>query len=184
MSREQYEKIYEQYKKIIVKEHGDMGSYQCKGCGWMYHPRSNDDTPFSRWPGPCPNCGAEKDQFKRMVNISEMLSQLPVDFKDATPEQKDLQILRAGMIAELDAVNFYEQMAQQTKNEKVKKVLLDVAYEEKVHAEEFEQVLEELDPEYEKADDQAEKEGEEMKEGINLKHLMKELKESLKNVKK
>ena len=92
-----------------------------------------------------------------------MMSQIPIDFKDvSSPEERDCQILRAAMIAELDAVNLYQQMATQTDNEDVKSVLLDVAYEEKVHAEEFENVLEKIDPEYEKAEDQAEEEGEDM----------------------
>ena len=80
----------------------------------------------------------------------------------------DLEIVRLAMIAELDAVNLYERMAAKAKNEDLKKVLLDVANEEKVHAEEFEQMLEELDPDYEESEEQAEKEVEDLKKESNM----------------
>lgn len=172
MSRELYEKIFDKYKSTVLNIHEqDTSLYQCVGCGWIYRPKEQNGMPFSEWSGPCPQCGAPKNEFTKMIN--ELLSQLPVDFKDASPEERDIQILRAGMIAELDAVNFYEQMAQQTQNEKVKKVLLDVAFEEKVHAEEFQNVLEDLDPEYEKAEDQAEEEAEDMGVKESYRRLIK-----------
>lgn len=74
----------------------------------------------------------------------------------------DLEIVRLSMIAELDAVNLYERMAKIAKNQNLKKVLLDVANEEKVHAEEFETLLEELDPDYEEAEEEAEEEVEDL----------------------
>jgi len=49
----------------------------------------------------------------------------------------DKEILRTGIIAELDAINLYEQMAAMTKNNDIKKILLDVAKEEKTHVGEF-----------------------------------------------
>lgn len=101
------------------------------------------------------------DQYKK-VYLKEMLSQLPIDFKQGTPEEIDQQILRAAMIAELDAVNLYEQFATLAKSELAKKVLLDVAHEEKVHAGEFETVLEKLDPSYEEAEEEGEEEVEDM----------------------
>ena len=57
--------------------------------------------------------------------------------------KKDLdnQILRLGMIAELDAVSLYEQLAAMTTNKNLKKVLLDVAKEEKTHIGEFQALL-------------------------------------------
>ncbi|MFW9871749.1 MAG: DUF5661 family protein [Candidatus Thorarchaeota archaeon] len=75
----------------------------------------------------------------------------------AGPE-RDAQILRIGMIAEIDAVNFYNQLAELATDERVRKIMLDVSYEEKVHAGEFETLLEELDPDYEKAEDEGENE--------------------------
>ena len=76
-----------------------------------------------------------------------MLSQLPIDLRRVKEETTDKEILRAGMIAELDAVNFYEQMADMTDNPKLKAVLYDIAKEEKTHIAEFETLLWELDAE-------------------------------------
>jgi rubrerythrin len=61
----------------------------------------------------------------------------------------DQIILRQAIIAEYDAVSLYEQMANSTKNKKLKKVLLDIAKEERVHIGEFEAVLESIDKEHE-----------------------------------
>lgn len=52
-------------------------------------------------------------------------------------ENINQEILRAGIIAELDAVNLYEQMAALTTNSSIKTVLLDIAKEEKTHVGEF-----------------------------------------------
>jgi hypothetical protein len=60
----------------------------------------------------------------------------------------DRELLRLSMIAELDAISLYEQLAKQTKNEKLKKILLDVAREEKTHVGEFQTLLCKIDPEY------------------------------------
>jgi rubrerythrin len=56
-------------------------------------------------------------------------------------KNKDKQILRVGIIAELDAVNLYEQMANASKNPDTRKVLLDIAKEEKTHTGEFLEML-------------------------------------------
>jgi len=40
-----------------------------------------------------------------------MLSQLPIDLSKVEKRDIDKEILRAGIIAELDAINLYEQMA-------------------------------------------------------------------------
>jgi len=70
-----------------------------------------------------------------------MLSQLPINLSKVNKKDVDREILRAGMIAELDAVNFYEQMAALTENEGIRKVLLDIAKEEKTHMGEFQALL-------------------------------------------
>jgi len=75
-----------------------------------------------------------------------MLAQTPIQFEKVGQAEKDKEILRVGMIAELDAVNLYEQLAAATDDEKIKKVLLDIAREEKTHAGEFEALLVEKDP--------------------------------------
>jgi len=52
------------------------------------------------------------------------------------------------MIAELDAVNIYEQMANLTKNEEIRTILLDIARQEKIHVAMFETVLLQIDKEF------------------------------------
>ncbi len=74
-----------------------------------------------------------------------MLSQLPINLEKVKKEDINKEILRAGMIAELDAVSFYEQMAALTDSENIKKVLLEIAKEEKTHIGEFEALLLEED---------------------------------------
>jgi rubrerythrin len=66
-----------------------------------------------------------------------MMSKIPIEVDRVKPEELDLEILRATMIAELDAVSFYEQLAAMTDNPDVKAVLLDIAREEKTHVGEF-----------------------------------------------
>lgn len=75
------------------------------------------------------------------------MSQLPTNLQKMDKENIDREILRAGMIAELDAVSFYEQMAALSENVDVKKVLLDIAKEEKTHMGEFQTMLLKLDDE-------------------------------------
>ena len=91
-----------------------------------------------------------------------MLSQLPIDLKKVKKEDLDKEICRAGMIAELDAVNFYEQMAAETANKDLKKVLLDIAKEEKTHKAEFETLLLRMDKEQAKENEAGKEEVEEL----------------------
>ena len=70
-----------------------------------------------------------------------MLSKIPIDISKVKPEDINKEILRAAIIAELDAVNLYEQMAALTDNKEVKEVLLDIAKEEKTHVGEFQTLL-------------------------------------------
>ena len=76
-----------------------------------------------------------------------MLSQFPINLDKVSKEDLDKEILRLGMIAELDAVSLYEQLAAKTKNKNIKKILLDIAKEEKTHVGEFQALLLELDKE-------------------------------------
>lgn len=75
-----------------------------------------------------------------------MLSQLPIDLKKVAPGQVDEEILRLGVIAELDAINLYQQMAAMAQSEEIKKILLDIAKEEKTHVGEFQALLLARDP--------------------------------------
>lgn len=91
-----------------------------------------------------------------------MLSQLPVDINKTNKENLDREILRAGMIAELDAVSFYEQMAAMTQDQNIRKVLLDIAKEEKTHIAEFETLLLKIDKEQVAENEEGRKEVEEL----------------------
>lgn len=93
-----------------------------------------------------------------------MMSKLPINLDKVSKEQIDKEILRAGMIAELDAVSFYEQMASITNNENIRKVLLDIAREEKTHIGEFETMLLALDKEQAQENEKGRKEIEEIME--------------------
>jgi len=70
-----------------------------------------------------------------------MLSQIPGNLDKLNPEDIDREILRVGIIAELDAVNLYEQMAAKAQDNDIKKILLDIAKEEKTHVGEFQALL-------------------------------------------
>ena len=45
-----------------------------------------------------------------------MLSKIPINLEKVKKEDLDNEILRAAIIAELDAINLYEQMAALTQN--------------------------------------------------------------------
>ena len=62
------------------------------------------------------------------------------------------------MIAELDAVNLYEQLAAYTQNKNLKKILMDIAKEEKTHVGEFQTLLLMEDKEQEKELEEGKKE--------------------------
>ncbi len=76
-----------------------------------------------------------------------MLSVSPTDLKKVSKKNLDKEILRLGMIAELDAVSLYEQLAAMAQDGNIKKVLMDIAKEEKTHVGEFQTLLLKLDPE-------------------------------------
>ena len=70
-----------------------------------------------------------------------MLSTIPVLLEKLKKDDLDREILRAGIIAELDAINLYEQMANMTQNGDIRKVLIEIAREEKTHVGEFQTLL-------------------------------------------
>mgnify|MGYP000595606420 CR=1 FL=1 len=76
-----------------------------------------------------------------------MLSRIPIDLGKLDPEDIDREILRAAIIADLDAINLYKQMAATATDEKIQAVLLDVAREEKTHVGEFQALLLQADEE-------------------------------------
>jgi len=91
-----------------------------------------------------------------------MLSQIPLNLTKIKKEELDKEILRTGMIAELDAVSLYEQLAAMTEDRNIKTILLDIAKEEKTHVGEFETLLLKIDKEQEKELEEGKKEVEEL----------------------
>lgn len=70
-----------------------------------------------------------------------MLSNIPKKLEGLSPDQIDQEICRAGLIAELDAINLYEQMSALAQDPKLKEMLADIAKEEKTHVGEFQALL-------------------------------------------
>ncbi|MGB9749748.1 MAG: ferritin-like domain-containing protein [Caldisericia bacterium] len=66
-----------------------------------------------------------------------MMSNIPFKLESLSKEEIENEILRIGLIAELDAINLYEQLASLTRDSKLKDVFLDIAKEEKTHVGEF-----------------------------------------------
>jgi len=91
-----------------------------------------------------------------------MLSDIPKELDKLDKEDIDKEILRIGIIAELDAVNLYEQLAAKASNETIKKILLDIAKEEKTHVGEFQAMLLKLDKEQVEEIEKGKEEVEEM----------------------
>lgn len=74
-----------------------------------------------------------------------MMSEIPISLSKVSKENIDKEILRTGIIAELDAINLYEQLAAATDNGDLKDILMDIAKEEKTHVGEFQTLLLRLD---------------------------------------
>ncbi len=70
-----------------------------------------------------------------------MMSQIPFQLDKIKKKDVEREILRIGIIAELDAVSLYEQLASMTKKESIRKIFLDIAREEKTHVGEFQALL-------------------------------------------
>ncbi len=97
-----------------------------------------------------------------------MLSAIPINLERIAKQDLDKEILRAGIVAELDAINLYEQLAAMTENRNIKQILLDIAKEEKTHVGEFQALLLEADKEQERELEEGRKEVDEMKEKWDL----------------
>ena len=90
------------------------------------------------------------------------MSKIPISFERIAKGDLDKEILRVAIIAELDAVNLYEQMAALTENKHIKTILLDIAKEEKTHVGEFQALLLTKDKQQEKELAEGKKEVEEL----------------------
>ena len=87
---------------------------------------------------------------------------MPIDISKIKPENLNKEILRSALIAELDAINLYEEMAALTNDKNIKTILLDVAKEEKEHIGEFQTLLLMIDKEQLKELEGGKKEVEEL----------------------
>lgn len=76
-----------------------------------------------------------------------MMSQIPINLAKGDKKEIDREILRAGLMAEYDAINLYLQMAEVAQNPKIKTILREIAEEEKTHVGEFQALLLMLDKE-------------------------------------
>ena len=99
---------------------------------------------------------------QKIRGVKKMMSKILAEIPKLSDREKDMEILRIGIIAELDAINLYEQLAAMTNNEKIKKALLDIAREEKTHMGEFQTLLLEVDKEQAVEIEKGKKEVEEM----------------------
>ncbi len=70
-----------------------------------------------------------------------VLSKIPIDMKKVRKDDITKEVLRVAIIAELDAINLYEELASMVDDEDIKKVFMDVAGEEKTHVGEFRTLL-------------------------------------------
>ena len=77
----------------------------------------------------------------------KMLAKFPPDSAKLSKVMMDRELLRLGIIAELDAIDLYEQLASATEDKMIKTVFLDIAKEEKTHVGEFLTLLLEKDEE-------------------------------------
>lgn len=93
-----------------------------------------------------------------------MLSKIPIDLSKIKDKDINKEILRAGMIAELDAINLYEQLAALTTDKNIRTILLDIAKEEKTHVGEFQALLLKIDKEQAEELEEGRKEVEELTE--------------------
>ncbi len=78
-----------------------------------------------------------------------MLAKHPLDTKRSEPlsDEELARALRYAIIAELDAINLYTQIAEAVSDEGIRKLFLDVAKEEKTHVGEFLAILKNIDAE-------------------------------------
>lgn len=90
------------------------------------------------------------------------MSQIPFNVDKIKKEDINKEILRTAVIAELDAINLYEQLAATTDNNDLKKVFAEVAKEEKTHVGEFQALLLRLDQEQTKEMEKGETEVDEL----------------------
>ena len=92
-----------------------------------------------------------------------MMSQIPQNFQKLDKAELNKEILRVAIIAELDAINLYGQLAAISSKASIKKTFKDIAKEEKTHVGEFQTLLLKEDFEQKRELKNGEKEVEELR---------------------
>ena len=95
-------------------------------------------------------------KFKNMLNEMDLTNVKTEKFD----KSELIRAIRTAQISELDAVNTYTQIAQSTSDKKIKKLLIDIAGEEKVHFGELQKALEYLNSDDESPNNKGKKEAE------------------------
>jgi rubrerythrin len=107
------------------------------------------------------------DYYTRLKEMEGGMHKEALDFTSIAPllkpegkiDDRELtRILRLSIAAELDAIHLYELIADASDDERVKKLMQDVANEEKVHAFEFQAMLDSISPEEKEFKEEADKE--------------------------
>lgn len=101
-------------------------------------------------------------KHEQLSVLREIFVQMGEIYSMKPGPRRDMQLLRLAIIAEYDATNLYEEMAQLTDDENIRDVMLHVANEEKEHIGEFEFLLEHIDEDHEEHEDKGEDEAEEI----------------------
>ena len=92
-----------------------------------------------------------------------MLAKNPLDLVSKKLSKDEIvEALRLAIIAELDAINLYLQLARSIDDEKLRRIFEDIAKEEKTHVGEFLALLKMLDVEQVKELEKGEKEVKEL----------------------
>jgi hypothetical protein len=104
-----------------------------------------------------------EDRAKKGKEAIDFSSIAPILTPENELDKRELaRAIRLSISAEQDAVHLYELLADASSDEKVKKILQDIADEEKVHEGEFQRMLQEIDKSNAGFISEGEKEVEEM----------------------
>lgn len=102
--------------------------------------------------------------MKRYPSDPQLIAEEMADNGLDAEHSGDAELIRRAIIAEFDAINLYEQIANKTKDPFIERVMLDVSREEKVHVGEFQKLLARVDPDDPDAVEEGEQEVDEMEE--------------------
>lgn len=114
--------------------------------------------------------------MKTKQKLNEMMSEIPTE---SNGKNIDTQLLRIGILSELDAINLYDQLTDLATDETVKAAFLDIAKEEKTHVGEFQALLNGLDKENQQEMEVGKKEVEDLKDEPTKQGTMEEARQKI-----